>query len=72
MMVHRAHCRTRRDAKAALCDTIAIFCNRERRPSRIGTRTPEQAGIDRTRAKAASLTIAEPALRRQAHSAKGR
>lgn len=52
-MVHRAHFRTRREAKAALFEYIAIFYNRQRRHSRIGYRTPEQARIDMTRAKAA-------------------
>ncbi|MEM6942330.1 MAG: IS3 family transposase [Pseudomonadota bacterium] len=52
-MVHRADFPTRRDAKAALFEYIAIFYNRQRRHSRIGYRTPEQARIDMTRAKAA-------------------
>ncbi|MEM6676456.1 MAG: IS3 family transposase [Pseudomonadota bacterium] len=52
-MVHRAHFRTRRDAKAALFEYIAIFYNRQRRHSRIGYRTPEKARIDMTRADAA-------------------
>ncbi|MEM6358169.1 MAG: IS3 family transposase, partial [Pseudomonadota bacterium] len=52
-MVHRAHFRTRRDAKAALFEYTAIFYNRQRRHSRIGYRTPEQARINMTRADAA-------------------
>jgi putative transposase len=52
-MVHRAHFRSRREAKAALFEYIAIFYNRQRRHSRIGYRTPEQARIDMTRAEAA-------------------
>lgn len=52
-MVHHANFRTRREAKAALFEYIAIFYNRQRRHSRIGYRTPEQARIDMTRAKAA-------------------
>ncbi len=52
-MVHRAEFRTRRDAKAALFAYVAKFYNRQRRHSRIGYRTPEQARIDMTHAKAA-------------------
>ncbi|MEM6932028.1 MAG: IS3 family transposase [Pseudomonadota bacterium] len=52
-MVHRVHFRSRHQANAALFEYIAIFYNRQRRHSRIGYRTPEQARIDMTRAKAA-------------------
>ncbi len=52
-MVHCAHFRSRRGAKAALFEHIAIFYNRQRRHFRIGSRTPEQARIDMTRAETA-------------------
>ena len=52
-LVHRTQFASRRDAKAALFEYIAIFYNRRRRHSSIGYRTPEQARIDMTRAMAA-------------------
>ncbi|GMG81926.1 hypothetical protein LNKW23_11390 [Paralimibaculum aggregatum] len=52
-MVHSANVRSRREAKAALLEYIAIFHNRQPRYSRIGDRTPERARIDMTHAKAA-------------------
>jgi transposase InsO family protein len=52
-LVYRARFRTRREAKAALFEYIAIFYNRRRRHSSIGYRTPEQARIDMIRATAA-------------------
>lgn len=52
-MVHRTRFRSRREAKAALFEYIAIFYNRQRRHSSTGYRTPEQARIDMTRATAA-------------------
>ena len=52
-LVHRARFRSRREAKAALFEYIAIFYNRQRRHSSIGYRTPEQARIDMTVPKAA-------------------
>ncbi|WP_172329863.1 IS3 family transposase [Mangrovicoccus sp. HB161399] len=45
-LVHRARFRSRRVARAELFACIAIFCNRRRRHSSIGCRTPEQARID--------------------------
>ncbi|WP_138468037.1 IS3 family transposase [Poseidonocella sp. HB161398] len=44
--VTRPSFRSRREAKAELFEYIAIFCNRRRRHSSIGYRTPEQARID--------------------------
>ena len=52
-LVHRTRFASRREAKAALFEYIAIFYNRQRRHSSIGYRTPEQARIDMTRAMAA-------------------
>lgn len=52
-LVHRTRFRSRREAKAALFEYIAIFYNRQRRHSSIGYRTPEQARIDMTAAMAA-------------------
>ncbi|NDK36923.1 IS3 family transposase [Rhodovulum sulfidophilum] len=52
-LVHRTRFRSRRDAKAALFEDIAIFCKRKRRHSSIGYRTPEQARIDMAAAMAA-------------------
>lgn len=52
-LVHRTRFRSRREAKAALFECIAIFNNRQRRHSSIGCRTPEQARIDMTRLMAA-------------------
>jgi transposase InsO family protein len=52
-MVHRARFPSRREARAALFEYIAIFYNRRRRHSSIGYRTPEQARIDMTEAMAA-------------------
>lgn len=52
-MVHRTRFRTRREAKAALFEYIAIYYNRQRRHSTIGYRTPEQARLDMNRAMAA-------------------
>ncbi len=52
-LVHRTRFASRREAKAALFEYIAIFYNRRRRHSSIGYRTPEQARIDMTRAMAA-------------------
>uniref|UniRef100_UPI0038B3596C IS3 family transposase n=1 Tax=Mangrovicoccus ximenensis TaxID=1911570 RepID=UPI0038B3596C len=45
-LVHRTRFRSRRGAKAALFDCIAIFCNRRRRHSIMGHRTPEPTRID--------------------------
>ncbi|WP_155774197.1 IS3 family transposase [Rhodovulum sp. MB263] len=44
--VHRTRFRSRQEAKAAPFEYIAIFYNRRRRHSSIGSRTPEQARID--------------------------
>jgi len=52
-LVHRTRFRSRREAKAALFEYIAIFYNRKRRHSSIGYRTPEQARIDMAAAMAA-------------------
>ncbi|WP_337248552.1 IS3 family transposase [Rhodovulum sulfidophilum] len=52
-LVHRTRVRSRRDAKAALFEDIAIFCNRKSRHSSIGDRTPEQARNDMAAAVAA-------------------
>jgi transposase InsO family protein len=52
-LVHRTRFRSRREAKAALFEYIAIFYNRRRRHSSIGYRTPEQARVDMIRAIAA-------------------
>lgn len=52
-LVHRTRFPSRREAKTALFEYIAIFYNRRRRHSSIGYRTPEQARIDMTRAMAA-------------------
>ncbi len=52
-LVHRTRFASRREAKAALFEYIAIFYNRRRRHSSIGYRTPEQARIDMNRAMAA-------------------
>lgn len=51
-LVQRTRLRSRRGAKAALFDYIALFHNRRRR-SIIGCRTPGQARIDMTPAIAA-------------------
>lgn len=52
-LVPRTRFAPRREAKVALFEYIAIFCNRRRRHSSIGCRTPKQARIDMTRAVAA-------------------
>lgn len=52
-LVHRTRFRSRREAKAALFEYIAIFYNRRRRHSSIGYRTPGQARVDMIRAIAA-------------------
>jgi transposase InsO family protein len=52
-LVHRTRFHSRREAKAALFEYIAIFYNRRRRHSSIGYRTPEQARVDMIRAMAA-------------------
>ncbi|MBC6445373.1 MAG: IS3 family transposase [Alphaproteobacteria bacterium GM202ARS2] len=52
-LVHRTRFATRREAKAALFEYIEIFYNRQRRHSSIGYRTPEQARMAITAAKAA-------------------
>lgn len=52
-LVYRTRFRSRREAKAALFEYIAIFYNRQRRHSSIGYRTPEQARLDMTEAEAA-------------------
>jgi hypothetical protein len=39
--------------RSNILEYIATFCNRERRHPIIGYRTPEQAGVDMTRATAA-------------------
>lgn len=52
-LVHRTRFGSRREAKAALFEYIAIFYNRQRRHSSIGYRTPEQARIDMAAAMAA-------------------
>lgn len=52
-LVHRTRFRSRREAKAALFEYIAIFYNRRRRHSSIAYRTPEQARVDMIRAIAA-------------------
>ena len=52
-LVHRTRFHSRREAKAALFEYIAIFYNRRRRHSSIGYRTPEQARLDMIRAMAA-------------------
>ncbi|WP_138469357.1 integrase core domain-containing protein [Poseidonocella sp. HB161398] len=52
-LAHRTRFRSRREARAELFECIAIFCNRRRRHSSIGYRTPEQARIDRTAKMAA-------------------
>ncbi|WP_171060677.1 IS3 family transposase [Poseidonocella sp. HB161398] len=45
-LVHRTRFKSRREAKAALFEYIAIFYNRQRRHSSIAYRTPGQARID--------------------------
>jgi hypothetical protein len=40
--VRRIKIRTRREARAALCECIEIFDNRQRRHSSVGYRTPAQ------------------------------
>lgn len=45
-LVHRTRFPSRREAKAARFEYIAIFYNRRRRHPSIGDRTPEQARID--------------------------
>ena len=50
---HRTRFATRREAKAALFDYIEVFYNHQRRHSSIGYRTPAQARMDITVAKAA-------------------
>jgi len=52
-LVHRTRFTTRREARAALFEYIEIFYNRQRRRSSIGYRTPAQARMDITVAKAA-------------------
>ena len=52
-LVHRTRFATRREARAALFEYIEIFYNRQRRHSSIGYRTPAQARMDITVAKAA-------------------
>ena len=52
-LVHRTQFATRREARAALFEYIEIFYNRQRRHSSIGYRTPMQARMDITVAKAA-------------------
>lgn len=52
-LVHRTRFTTRREARAALFEYIKIFYNRQRRHSSIGYRTPAQARMDITVAKAA-------------------
>ncbi|WP_108262984.1 IS3 family transposase [Mangrovicoccus ximenensis] len=52
-LVLRTRFRSRREAKAALFECIAIFCNRKRRHSSIGCRSPDQAWIDMAAAMAA-------------------
>ena len=53
-LVRRTRFRSRRKAKAALFEHIAIFSNRRRCHSSTGYRTPAQARIDTTTAMAAS------------------
>ena len=53
-LVHRTRFCSRQEAKAAPFEHIAIFCNRRRRHSSIGYRTPDQARVDMTAALAAS------------------
>ncbi|WP_256368383.1 DDE-type integrase/transposase/recombinase [Mangrovicoccus sp. HB161399] len=45
-LVHCTRFRSRREARAALFECIAIFCKRKRRHPSIGCRTPGQARID--------------------------
>lgn len=52
-LFHRTRVRSRHDAKAALFEDIAIFCNRKHRHSSIGDITPKQARIDMVAAMAA-------------------
>lgn len=52
-LVHRTRFTTWREARAALFEYIEIFYNRQRRHSSIGYRTPAQARMDITVAKAA-------------------
>jgi transposase InsO family protein len=52
-LVHRTRFTTRREARAALFEYIEIFYNRQQRRSSIGYRTPAQARMDITVAKAA-------------------
>ncbi len=52
-LVHRTRFGSRREARAALFEYIAIFYNRQRRHSGIGYRTPEQARLDMTAMMAA-------------------
>ena len=52
-LVHRTRFTARREARAALFESIEIFYNRQRRHSSIGYKTPAQASIDINVAKAA-------------------
>ncbi len=52
-LVHSKRFRSRREAKAALSECLAIFRNRERRHASIRDRTPGQAGTGRAAARAA-------------------
>ncbi|MEM7043897.1 MAG: IS3 family transposase [Pseudomonadota bacterium] len=52
-LVHRTRLATRREARAAPFEYIEIFCNCQQRHSRIRYRTPAQARMDVTVAKAA-------------------
>ena len=45
-LVHRTRFTTRREARAALFESIEIFHNRQQHHSSIGHRTPAQARID--------------------------
>jgi putative transposase len=47
-LMHRTRFATRREARAAIFESIEIFYNRQRRPSSIGYRTPAQARMDIT------------------------
>ena len=42
-LVHRQHFKTCAQAKAAICEYIEVFYNRQRRHSGIGYQTPQQA-----------------------------
>ncbi len=41
--VHEAHFRTRKEAKAAVFESIEVFYNRQRLHSALGYRTPAEA-----------------------------